>query len=81
MHATSCVILNADEEVASYLIDGCGAGEMVFPWMFEDFVELRPVREAANILAEESNWPPLYDLNVLQRNTIPIAAACYYDDM
>lgn len=53
----------------------------MFPWMFEDFVELQPVREAANILAEKTDWPSLYDLSILQRNKTPIAAACYYDDM
>jgi len=57
------------------------AGEMVFPWMFDDFVELQPVKEAAQILAEKSDWPHLYDLDVLQKNKAPIAAACYYDDM
>ena len=57
------------------------AGEMVFPWMFEDFVELQPLRGAAQILAEKSDWPSLYDLDVLQRNKVPTAAACYYDDM
>lgn len=54
---------------------------MVFPWMFDDFVELQPVKEAAQILAEKSDWPHLYDLDVLQKNKAPIAAACYYDDM
>ena len=37
--------------------------------------------EAANILAEKSDWPQLYDLEVLSRNTVPVACAIYADDM
>jgi pimeloyl-ACP methyl ester carboxylesterase len=56
-------------------------GEMVFPWMFEEFAELRPLREAANLLAEDSEWSMLYDVEKLRKNTVPAAAATYYDDM
>ena len=30
------------------------AGEMVFPWMFEDFKELAKLREAAELLAADA---------------------------
>ncbi len=56
-------------------------GEMVYPWMFEDYACLRPLREAADLLAEYDGWPRLYDLDVLRANTVPCAAAVYYDDM
>jgi len=56
-------------------------GEMIYPWMFEDYEHLRPLREAAELLAEKADWPRLYDLDVLRANTIPCAAAIYYDDM
>ena len=56
-------------------------GEMVYPWMFEEYVCLRPLRQAAEILAEWDGWPRLYDLEVLRANTVPCAAAIYYDDM
>jgi pimeloyl-ACP methyl ester carboxylesterase len=56
-------------------------GEMVYPWMFEDYVQLRPLREAAHLLAGHEGWPPLYDLEVLRRNEVPCAAAIYADDM
>ncbi|EIE21357.1 alpha/beta-hydrolase [Coccomyxa subellipsoidea C-169] len=56
-------------------------GEMVFPWMFEDFAALAPLRGAAEALAEKSDWPPLYDLKALQSTTAPVASATYYDDM
>ena len=54
-------------------------GEHVFPWMFEDFGELAPLREAADLLAERE-WPRLYDADRLRANEVPAAAAIYYDD-
>jgi pimeloyl-ACP methyl ester carboxylesterase len=54
-------------------------GEHVYPWMFEDFGALAPLREAADILAEHE-WPPLYDADRLRRNEVPAAAAIYWDD-
>jgi pimeloyl-ACP methyl ester carboxylesterase len=56
-------------------------GEMIYPWMFEEYVALRPLREAAHILAEYQDWPRLYDPAVLRENEIPCVAAVYYDDM
>jgi pimeloyl-ACP methyl ester carboxylesterase len=55
-------------------------GEHVFPWMFEDYGALAPLREAASLLAEHE-WPRLYDADVLSRNEVPAAAAVYDDDM
>jgi pimeloyl-ACP methyl ester carboxylesterase len=56
-------------------------GEMVYPWMFDDYEYLRPLKEAADILAADDTWPRLYDVRTLQANTVPCAAAVYYDDM
>lgn len=56
-------------------------GEMVFPWMFDEFAQLKGMEEAANILAEETDWGKLYDVNVLHNNSVPVAAASYYEDM
>jgi pimeloyl-ACP methyl ester carboxylesterase len=56
-------------------------GEMVYPWMFEEYENLRPLKEAAEILAAYKDWPKLYDTKVLQANSVPCAAAVYYDDM
>ena len=56
-------------------------GEMVYPWMFEEYEYLRPLREAAEILARHDRWPRLYDAQRLRANTVPAAAAIYYDDM
>ncbi len=55
-------------------------GEHVYPWMFEDYDGLRPLREAAELLAEEE-WGPLYDPDALAANEVPVAAAVYAEDM
>ena len=56
-------------------------GEMIYPWMIDADPVLRPLREAAGILAERDDWPPLYDPSRLAANDVPVAAAVYYDDM
>jgi pimeloyl-ACP methyl ester carboxylesterase len=56
-------------------------GEMVYPWMIDADPVLRPLREAAGILAEREDWPPLYDPSRLAANEVPAAAAVYYNDM
>jgi pimeloyl-ACP methyl ester carboxylesterase len=56
-------------------------GEMIYPWMLEQYETLRPLREAAELLAQKDDWPALYDPEVLARNTVPVAAALYYFDM
>ncbi len=55
-------------------------GEHVYPWMFEDYGALTPLRDAANLLAERE-WPRLYDDDVLRGNEVPVAAAIYLEDM
>ena len=56
-------------------------GEMIYPWMIDADPVLRPLREAADILAERDDWPPLYDPTRLAANEVPVAAAVYYHDM
>jgi len=56
-------------------------GEMVYPWMFEEYGALQPLREAAQLLAELDGWPPLYDAGRLAVNQVPVAAAIYANDM
>ncbi|GAC1548327.1 MAG: alpha/beta fold hydrolase [Herpetosiphon sp.] len=56
-------------------------GEMIYPWMFDEDSALRPMREAAEILAQHDGWSRLYDAERLRHNTVPCAAAIYYDDM
>ncbi len=56
-------------------------GEMIYPWMADADPVLRPLRAAADLLAERDDWPPLYDPSRLAVNEVPVAAAVYYDDM
>jgi pimeloyl-ACP methyl ester carboxylesterase len=56
-------------------------GEMIYPWMFEDYQSLRPLRDVAELLANEERWPVLYDPAQLARNTVPCVAAIYAEDM
>jgi pimeloyl-ACP methyl ester carboxylesterase len=56
-------------------------GEMIYPWMFEEDPALAPMQQAAELLAAYDGWPPLYDAARLRVNTVPVAAAVYYDDM
>lgn len=39
-------------------------GEMVYPWMFEDFASLKPYKAAADLLAAKADWGKLYDTEV-----------------
>jgi pimeloyl-ACP methyl ester carboxylesterase len=56
-------------------------GEMIYPWMFDDYPGLRPLRDVAELLANDDEWPVLYDPAQLARNTVPSAAAIYAEDM
>ncbi|MER6999354.1 alpha/beta fold hydrolase [Streptomyces sp. NPDC000410] len=56
-------------------------GETVHPWHFETDPALRPLREAAELLAARTDWPPLYDTGQLAANEVPVAAAVYHEDL
>ena len=56
-------------------------GEMIYPWFFDEFKALQPLKEAAEILAAKEDWGPLYDKEVLSNNTVPVRAAVYFNDM
>lgn len=55
--------------------------EMITHSHFADCVELRPLLEAAEILAADKDWPELYDTAQLACNTVPVFAAVYHDDL
>ncbi|MEJ2763694.1 alpha/beta fold hydrolase [Photobacterium sp. MCCC 1A19761] len=59
----------------------CFTGEMVYPWMFDQLDALKPLKAAAEILAEKSDWPQLYDPTQLANNPVPVSAAVYVEDM
>ncbi|EPB4565213.1 alpha/beta hydrolase, partial [Vibrio vulnificus] len=56
-------------------------GEMVFPWMFEQYATLQPLKQAAELLAAKVDWMPLYDAEQLAQNRVPVSCAVYADDM
>jgi pimeloyl-ACP methyl ester carboxylesterase len=56
-------------------------GEMVYPWQFDEYRELQPLKGAAELLAEYEDWPRLYDVERLRANEVPVAAAVYENDM
>ena len=49
----------------------------VLPEAFDDFVNLRPWKEAADILAKDESWSQLYDLDQLARNEVKVSAVTY----
>lgn len=57
------------------------SGEMIFPFHFETYPELIPLREVAEKLASYNDWPALYDVQRLRDNTVPLYAASYVEDM
>ena len=56
-------------------------GETIHPWHFRTDPALRPLRETAEIVAERTEWAPLYDADVLAENQVPAAAAVYAEDL
>jgi pimeloyl-ACP methyl ester carboxylesterase len=56
-------------------------GEMFYSWMFDEIRALAPFRGAADLLAAYDDWGPLYDLDRLAANDVPVLAAVYFDDM
>jgi hypothetical protein len=68
------VALGSDEPVLF-------TGEMVYPWVLSQDPALRPLADAAELLAERTDWPALYDPGQLARTVVPVAAAIYFDDM
>jgi len=65
------------EEIAA---EGYFTAEHVFPWMWDDYAGLRAHKAVAELLAEHA-WPRLYDADQLRRNTVPVAATIYVNDL
>ncbi|WRX08064.1 Alpha/beta hydrolase fold-1 - like 2 [Theobroma cacao] len=75
---TSPDILDGQDMASPYILKNL---KMIFPWMFDEVNALRPFKDAAYLLAEKEDWPPLYDIAALKNNKVPVAAAVYYEDM
>ncbi|MFD2192033.1 alpha/beta fold hydrolase [Pistricoccus aurantiacus] len=56
-------------------------GEMIYPWMFEEISALKPFRDGVHALAGKRLTKPFYDRERLAHNSVPVAAAIYFDDM
>ena len=56
-------------------------GEMIYSWMFDEYDQLKPLKEVAALIAKYPDWKPIYDRSVLRANTVPTAAVIYYNDM
>lgn len=56
------------------------SGEMVYPFMFEDYGNLRSLSGVAALLADHK-WSNPYDLAQLARNQVPVYAISYESDM
>ena len=56
-------------------------GEMVFPFIYDEIASLRPLKALAQALAECPWRASLYDVQQLRRNTTPVAACSYFEDM
>jgi hypothetical protein len=56
-------------------------GEMIYPFMFDCYPELKKLKTVGHLLAEEKDWPNLYDVEQLKENEVPVYAAVYMDDM
>ncbi|CAK7221502.1 hypothetical protein SEUCBS140593_004591 [Sporothrix eucalyptigena] len=57
------------------------SAEHVYRFHFEQYKALRPLKGAAEILANKTDWPPLFDTEQLSKNTVPISSLCYDRDM
>ncbi|MST63551.1 alpha/beta fold hydrolase [Schaalia hyovaginalis] len=56
-------------------------GEHMMRRIFDEDPELAPLAGTSDILASRTDWPAVYDPERLAENTVPLAAAVYYDDM
>ncbi|KAI9277403.1 Alpha/Beta hydrolase protein [Sporodiniella umbellata] len=56
-------------------------GETIYPFMFDDYSELRPLKGVANLLADKT-WGKLYDQKTLNGlKNVEVAGVSYFDDM
>lgn len=56
------------------------SGEIPSPHLWQDYSGLYAWRDVATALAQKTDWPQLYDLDALAKNTVPIEALLMTDD-
>ena len=49
--------------------------------MYDDYTELRGLKETADIIAHIDDWSELYDEEQLAKNVVPVYSATFVDDM
>ncbi|MFC8304563.1 alpha/beta fold hydrolase [Specibacter sp. NPDC057265] len=75
-------VLEANPDFRAEAPEPLLTGEAIYPWYFEQDPALIPLRELAHLLAHRvQGWGALYDQEQLGRNTVPVAAAVYSDDI
>ena len=79
--AESVVKSCAHFDVRSKSEDVFFTGEMVFKHNFKEYPDLVALAPAANLLAMTSDWSPLYNIEQLMRNEVPVYSSTYIDDM
>ena len=75
-------IVRLSPNLCSLLEDKCNAHNPLqcFKAMYDDYAELRELKETPNILAGIDNWPDLYDVQ-LANNEVPVYSSVFVDDM
>lgn len=53
----------------------CYGSIQILPDMFDDYSNLRPLKETAMILANDDSWGQLFDLDQLARNEVKVTCA------
>ncbi len=56
-------------------------GEMIYPWMFDEYNCLRQFKDVANQLAARADWPSLYDRKSLKASSVPCVGTIYHGDL
>ena len=55
-------------------------GETVRPDMLDDYAQLQCFKPVAGLLAAKDDWPTLYNLGQLAKNTVPVECIVYEQD-
>lgn len=75
--------LNDKESVSARTISSTPfyfTAEAITRSVYDDYPGLMPLKDLAEHLAQLSDWGPLYDIDQLAHNQVPLYAASYVDD-
>ncbi|CAK7222272.1 hypothetical protein SBRCBS47491_004809 [Sporothrix bragantina] len=57
------------------------SAEHIYRFHYDQYQALKPLKSAANILAQKTDWPLLFDAAQLAKNEVPISSLSYNRDM